>query len=82
MAKSLAAAPNNIIFAVGALASEKARLTNADDLEDARTRRTHAFGPHAEVKQVFVQESQLRKKESSRPCPDSPLVVGINIGRD
>ena len=35
MAKSLAAAPNNNIFAVGALDSEKARLTNADDLEDA-----------------------------------------------
>ena len=35
MAKSLAAAPNNNVFAVGALASEKARLTNADDLEDA-----------------------------------------------
>ena len=33
MAKSLAAAPNNNVFAVGALASEKARLTNADDLE-------------------------------------------------
>ena len=35
MAKSLAAAPNNNVFAVGALASEKARLTNVDDLEDA-----------------------------------------------
>ena len=35
MAKSLAAAPNNNVFAVGALASEKAPLTNADDLEDA-----------------------------------------------
>ena len=35
MAKSLAAAPNNNIFAVYALASETARLTNADDLEDA-----------------------------------------------
>ena len=35
MAKSLASAPNNNVFAVGALASEKARLTNADDLEDA-----------------------------------------------
>ena len=35
MAKSLASAPNNNVFAVGALASEKAPLTNADDLEDA-----------------------------------------------
>ena len=35
MAKSLAAAPNNNVFAVGALASETARLTNTDDLEDA-----------------------------------------------
>ena len=35
MAKSLAAAPNNNIFAVGALASETAPLTNTDDLEDA-----------------------------------------------
>ena len=32
MAKSLAAAPNNNIFAVGALASETVSLTNADDL--------------------------------------------------
>jgi hypothetical protein len=35
MAKSLAAAPNNNVFAVGALASEKVWLTNAGDLEDA-----------------------------------------------
>ena len=35
MAKSLASAPNNNVFAVGALASETAPLTNADDLEDA-----------------------------------------------
>ena len=35
MAKSLAAAPNNNVFAVGALASETVSLTNVDDLEDA-----------------------------------------------
>ena len=35
MAKSLASAPNNNVFAVGALVSETATLTNADDPEDA-----------------------------------------------
>ena len=35
MAKSLASAPNNNVFAFCALASETAPLTNADDLEDA-----------------------------------------------
>ena len=35
MAKSLAAAPNNNVFAVGALASETVSLTNVDDPEDA-----------------------------------------------
>ena len=66
MAKSLAAAPNNHVFAVGTLASETARLTNATTSRTPDARRTHAFGPHAEVKQVFVQESQCETASFSR----------------
>ena len=48
------------------------------------TTATSCFGPHA-VKQVFVQESQLRKKEKCAPVSLLVSLVSrprINIGRN
>ena len=52
----------NAVFAVCALECED---SNADDAEGRFDHDDSPLCPHA-VKQVFVQESQLRKKEKKR----------------
>ena len=62
--KGLPPRQKNAVFAVCALECED---STADERRGARasTTTTHPSCPHA-VKQVFVQESQLRKKEKKR----------------